>query len=124
MTKVIASNLPSPEIVAPACIKYHKPLSKKKKKPVDMDAIGTPTYNILLDLMKCQVKHPNSGNNSDGGSGGSLGSGSKKCAKVEKIYSACHAAVMGVGNYKGRKHCGEEMEQLFLCVNPDTSFHD
>lgn len=90
-----------------------------------MDAIGTPTYNILLDLMRCQVKHPHiiQQNNGDDGSisDGNSGSNAKQCAKVGKSYSACHAAVMGVGNFNGRKHCGEEMEQLFQCVNPDTS---
>lgn len=118
MTKIKASNLSPSDSIAPACIKYYKPLAKKKKKPIDMDAIGTPTYNMLLDLMKCQVKHPNISDSSSSASGGD---DAKKCVKVEKAYSACHAAVMGVGNYKGRKHCGEEMEQLFLCVNPDAS---
>jgi len=123
MTKINASNLPSSDIVAPACVKYHKPLSKKKKKKktIEMDAIGTPTYNLLLELMKCQVKHPNLvATDSSVSADNTAGSGAKKCVKIEKAYSACHAAVMGVGNYNGRKHCGEEMEQLFLCVNPDA----
>eukprot|EP00584_Thalassiosira_punctigera_P002952 CAMPEP_0172536216 /NCGR_PEP_ID=MMETSP1067-20121228/8017_1 /TAXON_ID=265564 ORGANISM="Thalassiosira punctigera, Strain Tpunct2005C2" /NCGR_SAMPLE_ID=MMETSP1067 /ASSEMBLY_ACC=CAM_ASM_000444 /LENGTH=120 /DNA_ID=CAMNT_0013321245 /DNA_START=100 /DNA_END=462 /DNA_ORIENTATION=- len=118
MTKIKSSDLPSSDRVSPACIKYHKPLSKKKKKSVDMDAIGTPANNLLLDLMRCQVKHPNINGGSDGKRGGS---DAKECVKAEKIYSACHAAVMGVGNFKGRKHCGDEMEQLFLCVSPGAS---
>jgi len=71
------------------------------------------------------VKHPNIDSASDGsdgcGGGGSSVSAAKKCVKVEKLYSACHAAVMGVGNYKGKKHCEEEMKRLFLCVNPGSS---
>lgn len=42
----------------------------------------------------------------------------KECLKAEKMYSACHMAVMGVGNYKGKKHCSEEMMQLLKCGNP------
>ncbi|KAL7531129.1 hypothetical protein ACHAWF_003644 [Thalassiosira exigua] len=114
MTIISAAYLPPPDVVAPACAKYLKPLSKKKRKPIDMDVIGTPAYNLLLDLLKCQAKHPNI-------VGGGSEGGAKRCAKAEKAYSACHAAVMGVGSYEGRKHCGEEMVRLFQCVNPDAS---
>ena len=120
MTKIKASDLPSPDSIAPACLKYYKPLSKKKKKPIDMDAIGTPTYNVLFDLMKCQVKHPNKTASSNT-NGDDVKAIKSSCIKVERAYSACHAAVMGVGNYNGSKHCGEQMERLFTCVNLDVS---
>ena len=113
--KISSSTLPPPDVISDACAKYYKPLSKKKKKPIDTEAIGTPTYNLLLDLLRCQVKHPNNAIAKDNGGAG--GSDAKKCVNVEKMYSACHAAVMGVGNYKGRKNCGDEMERLFSCVN-------
>lgn len=116
MRKINASNLPPSDNVAPKCLKYHKPLSKKKKKPVDMDGIGTPGYNLLLDFLRCQAKHPNLDGDRAGGS--VARAPAKRCVKEEKKYSACHASVMGVGNFEGRRHCGEEMERLFLCVNP------
>ena len=114
--KISSSTLPPPDVISDACAKYYKPLSKKKKKPIDTEAIGTPTYNLLLDLLRCQVKHPNNAIAKDN-VGGAGGSDAKKCVNVEKMYSACHAAVMGVGNYKGRKNCSDEMERLFSCVN-------
>jgi hypothetical protein len=27
---------------------------------------------------------------------------------------------MGVGNYKGSRNCGEQMKQLFLCINSEA----
>ena len=72
-------------------------------------AIGSPVYNVLLDLMKCQVKHPNQSVTRE-----------KGCKKVEKDYSKCHSAIMGVGNYSGRKNCSDELIDLFKCVNPDV----
>jgi len=47
--------------------------------------------------------------------------GTKGCVKVEKAYSACHAGIMGVGNFEGRKNCRKEIEDLLLCVNPNVS---
>jgi len=86
-----------------------------------MHVIGTPGYNLLLDFIRCQVKHPNIRDVDGGGSSSVPGRDAKACVKVEKAYTACHAAVMGVGNYKGHRHCGEEMERLYMCVNPDAS---
>ena len=95
-----ATDLPHSDTIAPSCAKFYKPLiSKKKKKSINTDDIGTPSYNMLLDLLKCQVKK-------------------KKldCIKVEKSYSACHSSIMGVGNYNNRRNCNEEMERLYHCV--------
>lgn len=86
---------------------------RKKKVVIDSDAIGTPTYNILLDFLRCQVKHPNTTFDT-----ATMADKKKECLKAEKMYSACHMAVMGVGNYKGKKHCSEEMMQLLKCGNP------
>ena len=85
---------------------------------IDLDEIGTPRYNLLLDLMKCQSKHPNIiGDKNEE----KIQIDAKPCLKVEKAYNSCHAGIMGVGNYKGRKNCGQEIESLFLCVNPNAS---
>jgi hypothetical protein len=119
MTKITASNLPPPSEISPHCVKYYKPLVKKKKKAIDLEEIGTPRYNLLLELMKCQVKHPNNNNNL--GDSEDTIIDAKPCAKVEKAYNSCHAGIMGVGNYKGRKNCGNEIESLFSCVNPNAS---
>eukprot|EP00985_Skeletonema_marinoi_P009237 scaffold4271_cov123-Skeletonema_marinoi.AAC.5 len=67
--------------------------------------------------MKCQVKHPNS----TSGDNEEKTIDVKPCAKVEKAYNSCHAGIMGVGNFKGRKNCGTEIESLFACVNPNAS---
>ena len=124
MTKITTANhLPSLSEISPHCVKYYKPLAKKKKKVIDLDDIGTPRYNLLLDLFKCQVKHPNqkltksSMNDDDNAEKGSK----QSCTKVEKAYSACHSGIMGVGNYNGHKNCGKEMESLLICVNPNVS---
>ena len=52
-------------------------------------AIGTPAYNLLLDLMRCQAKHPNQ-------SAVARGDG-QDCKKAEKGYSKCHSAIRGLG---------------------------
>ena len=52
----VSSNVPPYNVISPSCIKYYKPLVKKKKKIINTDDIGTPSYNMLLDLLKCQVK--------------------------------------------------------------------
>ena len=119
MTKInVSSNLPPYNNISPSCIKYYKPLVKKKKKIIDTDDIGAPSYNMLLDLLKCQVKHPNNNiSNTDNDGSTSSSQTTTSCKSLEKKYMACHAGIMGVGNYKGRRHCGDEMEKLFLCVN-------
>lgn len=89
-----------------------------------MDDIGTPRYNLLLDLLKCQVKHPNqnlTNSMNDGDNAEKKKTSVQNCTKVEKAYSACHAGIMGVGNYNGHKNCGKEMESLLTCVNPNVS---
>jgi hypothetical protein len=118
MTKINTNNdLPHITSIAPACHKHFNSLPKRKKKAyIDTEAIGSPSYNILLDYLRCQVKHPNTATDA-----ATNLEKKKECVKLEKMYSACHMAVMGVGNYNGSKHCGEEMRQLFACVNPDAN---
>jgi hypothetical protein len=120
MTKIRTSDLPPSDSISPACIKYYQPLAKKNKKKsmIDTDAIGTPAYNTFLDLLRCQAKHPNM---DEGSNPSEMRDPKKKCLNVEKNYSSCHAAVMGIGNYKGRKNCGEEIEQFYRCANPESS---
>jgi hypothetical protein len=68
------------------------------KKKIDLDATGDQKTNALLGFLKCQVK------------------ASKMCKLEEKEYIACHQSIMGVGTYKGARHCGKEMESLYKCV--------
>ena len=72
--------------------------SVTKKKNIDLDATGDQKTNALLGFLKCQVK------------------ASKTCKLEEKEYVACHQSIMGVGTYKGARHCGGEMESLYKCV--------
>jgi|Transcript_22198 hypothetical protein len=112
MTKINTINgIPPLTTISPSCVKYYK-----SKATIDLEAIGTPSYNVLLNLLRCQVKHPNVPSAVENESKGD----GANCTKVEKMYSACHAAVMGVGNYKGSRNCGEQMKQLFLCVNSEA----
>ena len=59
-----------------------------------MDDIGTPRYNLLLDLLKCQVKHPNQNLTNSMNDDDNAEKRSKTvCTKVERAYSACHAGI-------------------------------
>ena len=40
----------------------------------------------------------------------------KLCDTALKSYEKCHGAVMGTGQYNGRRDCGSELEALFDCV--------
>ena len=82
--------------IPPKCEKYLKPLQRKKM--IDLDSIGSQKNNNLLDFLRCQSK------------------AKKICADEEKVYSKCHASVMGTGSFKGMKNCGEELEKLFDCT--------
>lgn len=113
MTKINTNNLPPVTSISPVCHKQYNSVPRRKKKSIiDTESIGTPSYNVLLDFMRCQAKHPNLTSTDT--------EKKKECLKLEKMYSACHMGVMGVGNYKGKKNCSEEMMQLFLCVNPEN----
>lgn len=94
-SRVAAAN--SASSIAPRCVKYHT--SVQKLKSIDLDAIGDRKNNVLLDLMRCQVKADKS-----------------KCQKESKLYETCHAGVMGIGNFEGRKNCGKELEVLYRCL--------
>jgi hypothetical protein len=82
------------------CDKYLKLIKRKKK--IDLEAIGSKQNNILLNLLRCQSKQmsirrmKNDSNNNNNG-----------CSNVEKFYTKCHSSVMGTGNFNGRKHCGQ-----------------
>mmetsp|Transcript_5691 Transcript_5691/g.10797 ORF Transcript_5691/g.10797 Transcript_5691/m.10797 type:complete len:109 (-) Transcript_5691:142-468(-) len=96
MVKVKASRI-NADSIAPRCIKYLKPVQNKKS--IELDSIGDRRNNALLDLIRCQVKADKS-----------------KCRNESKRYESCHASVMGVGNYEGKKHCGGELEILYKCT--------
>lgn len=102
MVKVKASDLPLSTAVPPRCEKLAQPfLGSKGKKKIDLEAIGTPRYNLLLDLLRCQVR---------------AAERKAACVAMEKKYSNCHGGIMGTGSYGGKKHCGEEMEDLLHCA--------
>ncbi|CAB9521420.1 expressed unknown protein [Seminavis robusta] len=72
--------------------------SVEKKKKIDLEATGDKKTNALLALLKCQVK------------------ASSQCKPQEKEYTLCHQSFMGVGSYKGQKHCGGPMEAMYNCI--------
>jgi len=83
--------------IAPRCAKYAQ--SVQRLKSIDLDAIGDRKNNVLLDFLRCQVKADKT-----------------RCQKESKLYENCHAGVMGIGNFEGRKNCGEELEVLYRCL--------
>ena len=85
------------DTIAPRCVKYHN--SVRKLKSIDLDAIGDRKNNVLLDLIRCQVKADKAA-----------------CQRESKLYENCHAGVMGIGNFEGRKNCGQELEVLYKCL--------
>ena len=84
-------------LITPKCQPYLKPLLKKKKA-ILFKTIGSPINNQLLDLVYCQSKTH------------------KQCKSLEKVYKSCHASVMGIGSYEGRKNCAMELEALVHCA--------
>ena len=97
MTVVNGKDLPaSLSEAAPKCKSEYQAVLKKKK--IDLESTGDKKTNALLALLKCQAKH------------------SKTCKPEEKEYTQCHQSFMGVGSYKGQKHCGGPMEALYKCV--------
>jgi hypothetical protein len=77
----------------------------RKKKKIDLEAIGSRSNNALLDFLKCQsgVRSKQSSTNNN------------LCGAIEKSYASCHASVMGTGNYSGKKHCGDELKEWLEC---------
>lgn len=83
--------------IDPKCQKYVAAIGRKKR--VDLDAIGTPANNNVVEFLKCQTR------------------ATKLCVDMNRAYEKCHSSVMGTGNYQGKKHCGEELEKLLDCAN-------
>ena len=89
------SDFPS-QLVDDKCTTEYKSLAKKKN--VSIDATGDQKNNSLVVFLLCQVK------------------ATKSCQDLEKEYSLCHKSFMGMGSYKGKRHCGEELAALFQCT--------
>jgi hypothetical protein len=89
------SDFPS-HLVNEKCFTDYKSLAKKKN--VAMDATGDQKNNALVAFLQCQVK------------------ATKTCKDLEKEYSLCHKSFMGMGSYKGKRHCGEELAALYQCA--------
>ena len=96
------------------CDKYLKLIKRKKK--IDLEAIGSEQNNILLDLLRCQSKQMMSTRRMTTDSNNSPNSNNNGCSNVEKVYTKCHSSVMGTGNFNGRKHCGQELQYFLDCV--------
>ena len=96
------SDIPE-SLVVPKCQALLKSVQKKKKK-IDLASTGDSKTNLLLDLLKCQVKKDKE----------------ISCTDQLKEYNKCHSSFMGTGSYQGRQHCQEEMQTLYYCVFPPT----
>jgi hypothetical protein len=95
---VKGSDFPS-ELVEEKCMSKYLITSKKKNKQVfDMAATGDRKTNLMLSFLQCQLKV------------------TKTCLDQEKEYTSCHKSFMGVGSYKGRRHCGDKMMSLYNCL--------
>lgn len=70
----------------------------QKKKNISLDSTGDKKTNAMLAFLKCQAK------------------ATKRCSAQDKEYTLCHQSFMGVGSYKGAKHCGAPMEDLYNCI--------
>ena len=95
MTEIKGSVFPHKTVVT-KCMSHYDTIKKKKK--IDLNATGDPKTNSLLFLLQCQSN------------------ATKQCKQKEHDYSLCHKSFMGVGSYKGKRHCGEEMEALYDCI--------
>ncbi|MGK3743089.1 MAG: hypothetical protein ACI90V_009945 [Bacillariaceae sp.] len=93
------------------CDKYLKLIKRKKK--IDLEAIGSKQNNILLDLLRCQSKQQMSTTRMKNNSSND---NNNNCNNVEKLYTKCHCSVMGTGNFNGRKNCSEELKCFLDCV--------
>ena len=94
------SDFPS-ELVVDKCASEFKAVAKKKKIP--LDATGDRVNMMLVHLLQCQVK------------------ATKQCQKLEKEYSLCHKSFMGMGTYKGKRDCGEQLSEIYQCVTQSSS---
>ena len=84
----------------------------KNKKKIQLDSTGDKKTNALLAFLKCQVKATKTATTNEvNGS-----SNSASCQAQDKEYTLCHQSFMGVGSYKGKKHCGDQMAALYKCI--------
>ena len=94
-TAMKGSDFPS-QLVDERCATDYKSLAKKKN--VAIDATGEQKNNALVVFLRCQVK------------------ATKTCKYLAKEYNMCHKSFMGMGSYKGKRHCGEELAALYQCA--------
>ena len=100
--KIKGSDFPA-QAVDPKCASKYANLVKKKK--VDLDATGDPKTNLLVEFLTCQAK-----------TGSTTTKLESSCQGLVKEYKNCHSSVMGVGVYKGQRHCGTYMTDLYQCL--------
>ena len=97
MTKVKGSKI-NTDTIAPRCVKYLKAL---EKKTINLESIGSQNNNSFLDFIRCQVRAKKG-----------------ECKSENKTYENCHASVMGVGAFEGKKNCGQELQSIYDCIVP------
>ena len=80
--------------------------SVHKKNKINLEMTGDKKTNALLAFLKCQQKAKKS----------SGAANTSTCQAEEREYTSCHQSFMGVGSYKGKKHCGDPLGDLFNCI--------
>jgi len=94
------SNLIDVQAVSPKCMGLFKKGFKARNGNIDLEALGDPHYNNFLKFVKCQSKSTKE----------------VPCKLDEKAYDTCHTSIMGVGSYKGKKSCADEIKTLVACA--------
>jgi len=101
MNMMSGDDLVLPPSTNKKCEKFRKPISGKA---YNFSATGDKATNNIVGFLCCEVK---------------ADADLKICKQLVSAYEKCHSSVMGTGKYPetGRTHCGEELYNLYLCVN-------
>uniref|UniRef100_A0A7S2TYY2 Uncharacterized protein n=1 Tax=Lotharella oceanica TaxID=641309 RepID=A0A7S2TYY2_9EUKA len=90
-----AASIPNRRTFAKRCRKIRRALGERE---IDLGATGSQDNNKLVSLLKCESR------------------ARRKCEDVSKRYAQCHAAIMGVGMFKGKRNCRNELASWLQCV--------
>ena len=92
------------------CASHRKKLTGRQ---IRFNAIGSPDNNTLVTFLQCETKR-----NSRTADYHPVPESAVTCKDLVAVYRRCHGSVMGTGKYPdtGRRHCGEELKELYTCV--------
>ena len=90
------SDFPS-QLVHSKCASDYSSLVKKKN--IQLEATGDSKNNALVAFLNCQTK------------------ATKQCIDLQKEHGSCLKSFMGMGSYKGKRNCAEELTALLECTS-------